>query len=67
MEKNTFRIVDIRCDQYGTGAASKTVGGYTGIFPIITTAPMAMYYQQKIANSVGMDKCFQLVDVSKGI
>jgi hypothetical protein len=45
LPSNTFRIVDIKCEQYGVGASKKE---YTGIFPIITTAPMALYYQNKI-------------------
>ena len=45
---NTFRIVDIRGEQYGVGA-NKT--SYCGIFPVITTAPMALYYQNKIKNT----------------
>ena len=60
LKENTFRIVDIRGAQYGTGAA-KTA--YTGIFPVITTAPMALYYQGKIQNSSELDKCLCLMDL----
>ena len=45
LDENTFRIVDIRGEQYGIGAAKTE---YCGIFPVITTAPMALYYQNKI-------------------
>ena len=48
LKKGTFRIVDIRGEQYGVGAANLN---YTGIFPMIVTAPMALYYQNKIKNS----------------
>ena len=64
LEENTFRIVDIRGEQYGTGAGNLQ---YTGIFPIITTAPMALYYQDKIENSSELDECLKLVDLDSGI
>ena len=60
LPSNTFRIVDIRGDEYGTGAA-KTA--YTGIFPVITTAPMALYYQGKIENGPELDACLHLLDL----
>lgn len=60
LAQNTFRIVDIRGKQYGTGSAKTD---YTGIFPVITTAPMALYYQGKIENSKELDKCFALLDL----
>ena len=41
LPKNTFRIVDIRGEQYQTGVAKKQYGG---IFPVLTSAPMALYY-----------------------
>ncbi|MBQ5513052.1 MAG: hypothetical protein IIT83_05140, partial [Bacteroidales bacterium] len=62
--ENTFRIVDIRGDQYGTGAAKKE---YTGIFPMITTAPIALYYQSRIENSEYLDKTMAMVDATEGI
>lgn len=45
LESGTFRIVDIRGEMYNTG-----VGGleYVGIFPVFVTAPMALYYQERI-------------------
>ena len=52
LEQDTFRIVDIRGQRYGVGAGKLA---YTGIFPIVTTAPMALYYQGKILNTVEMD------------
>lgn len=42
LEENTFRIVDIRSQQYGVGVGKHE---YTGIFPMIVTSPMALYYQ----------------------
>ena len=45
LDANTFRIVDIRGERYGVGAA-KTA--YTGIFPVVVTSPMALYYQGSI-------------------
>ena len=41
LEKNTIRIVDIRGEQYGVGAGKLE---YCGIFPVIVSAPMAIYY-----------------------
>ena len=41
LEENTFRIVDIRGSQYGYGSSDLE---YTGIFPVITTSPMALYW-----------------------
>lgn len=64
LDDNTFIIADIRCEQYGVGAAKKE---YTGIFPIITSAPMAMYYQGRIKNTESLDACLSLLDVSEGI
>ena len=64
LDDNTFRIVDIRGEQYGSGAGKHP---YTGIFPIITTAPMAMYLQEMIENSTQFDGFLQLVDVDSGI
>ena len=52
LPENTFRIVDIRGEQYGAGAGNKE---YVGIFPIIVPAPMAMYYQGRIENSSSLD------------
>ena len=52
LESNTFRIVDIRGEQYGGGAGKQS---YTGIFPIITTAPMVMYLQEMVENSTELD------------
>jgi hypothetical protein len=52
LDANTFRIVDIRGQRYGTGAGNLA---YTGIFPMIVSAPMALYYQGKIANTSDMD------------
>ena len=64
LEQDTFRIVDIRGQRYGVGAGKLA---YTGIFPIVTTAPMALYYQGKILNTVEMDSTMSLMDVSEGI
>lgn len=64
LEQDTFRIVDIRGQQYGVGAGKLA---YSGIFPIVTTAPMALYYQSKILNTVEMDSTMSMVDVSEGI
>lgn len=61
---STFRIVDIKSQQYGTGVGNME---YTGIFPIITTAPMALYYQEKIENTTEFDKCLDFIDLENGI
>ena len=45
LDSGVFRIVDIRGEQYGNGVGRLE---YTGIFPIIVSAPMALYYQEKI-------------------
>lgn len=64
LEANTFRIVDIIGQQYGVGASQKQ---YTGIFPIIVTAPIALYYQGKIRNSTHLDKTFNILKMDEGI
>lgn len=64
LEPNTFRIVDIVGEQYGVGAGRVA---YVGVFPIITTATMALYYQGKIKNTSDYDKVFNLVSVEHGI
>lgn len=64
LDANTFRIVDIRGQRYGVGAA-KTA--YTGIFPMVVSAPMALYYQGKILNTPEMDKTFEMMDITNGI
>lgn len=56
--------MDIRGEQYGTGAAKKD---YVGVFPMITTAPVALYYQGKIANTTEMDEVMAMVDMTDGI
>ena len=48
LDANTFRIVDIKGERYGVGAA-KTA--YTGVFPVVVTSPMALYYQGSIQNT----------------
>ena len=64
LKQDTFRIVDIRGQKYGIGAGKLA---YSGIFPVITTAPMALYYQSKILNTVEMDSTMAMMDVSDGI
>ena len=64
LEAGTFRIVDIRGEQYGEGAAKLN---YTGVFPMIVTAPMALYYQNKIQNTEDLDKDLAMVDLDEGI
>lgn len=64
LEENTFRIVDIRGGQYGYGSGTLE---YSGVFPIITTAPMALYYQSRLQNSTEMDVNLQLLDMNDGI
>ena len=61
LDQNTFRIVDIRGDRYGIGAGKLA---YTGIFPMIVSSPMALYYQGKILNTPEMDKAMEMMDVS---
>ena len=51
LAKDTFRIVDIRGEQYGTAMGVE----YCGIFPIIVTSPMALYHHGKIENMKDMD------------
>ena len=62
--ENIFRIVDIKGDQYGVGAAKQP---YTGIFPMLVTAPMAMYYQGLLQNTTEMDESFKMVDLGDGL
>ena len=64
LPENTFRIVDIRGDQYGLGANNLE---YTGIFPVFVTAPMALYLQGRIENSTDLDDAFSILDVRNGI
>ena len=64
LDSNTFRIVDIRGQRYGIGAGNLA---YTGIFPMVVSAPMALYYQGKILNTVELDKTFEMMDISNGI
>lgn len=64
LEENTFRIVDIRGEQYGTGPNDIQ---YSGIFPMVVTAPMAMYYQGKIQNSFELDEGLAILDLEDGI
>jgi len=64
LDTNTFRIVDIVGEQYGIGAGKVA---YVGVFPIITTATMALYYQGKIKNTKEYDSLFNLVTVEHGI
>ena len=64
LEQDTFRIVNIRGEQYGVGAGKLA---YTGIFPMIVSAPMALYYQGRILNTSEMDKTMEMMDVSDGI
>ena len=64
LAEGTFRIVDVRCEQYGTGVQNVE---YDGIFPVITTAPMALYFQERIENNTDMDKCFQMMNLEHGI
>jgi len=56
--------VDIRGQRYGVGAANTA---YTGIFPMIVSAPMALYYQGKILNTSEMDSTMAMMDISDGI
>ena len=56
--------MDIRGQRYGIGAGKLA---YTGIFPMIVSAPMALYYQGKILNTIEMDKTFEMMDISNGI
>lgn len=64
LEQDTFRIVDIRGEQYGVGAGKLA---YTGIFPMVVSAPMALYYQGRILNTPEMDKTMEMMDISQGI
>lgn len=56
--------MDIRGEQYGQGAAKKD---YTGIFPVVTTAPIALYYQGKLENTPDMDVVMAMMDATDGI
>ena len=64
LDSGTFRIVDIRGEQYGKGVQDLS---YTGIFPVIVTAPMALYYHEKIENSTELDSALSMIDVSDGM
>ena len=64
LKAGTFRIVDIRGEQYGQGAAKLN---YTGVFPMLVTAPVALYYQNKIQNSQELDECLAMADLDEGI
>ena len=64
LASNTFRIVDIIGEQYGVGAGRVE---YVGMFPVITTAAMALYYQGKIQNTVEHDRQFNLLTIEHGI
>lgn len=64
LQNGTFRIVDIRGEQYGRGTQNLE---YTGIFPVIVTAPMALYYQEKIKNSEDLDKALCMMNMAEGI
>lgn len=63
LDSNTFRIVDIVGEQYGVGAGKVE---YAGIFPVITTAPMALYYQGRLQNSKELDPHFNLLYIDNG-
>jgi hypothetical protein len=64
LEPDTFRIVDIRGEQYGTGVDGME---YAGIFPMIVSAPMALYFQGKIQNTVEFDEYLKMIDLEEGI
>ena len=64
LESGTFRIVDIRGEQYGSGAANTE---YLGVFPMIVSAPMALYCQGKLEFSEELDEFLKLVDLDEGI
>lgn len=64
LDENTFRLVDIRGNQYGSGQLNIEYGG---IFPIIVTAPMAMYYQNRIEQLDELNNCFRMVELEHGI
>lgn len=53
LPKNTFRIVDIKGHPYGFGAGklNDRPQESTGIFPMVVSAPMALYYQGRIENT----------------
>lgn len=64
LDPGIFRIVDIRGEQYGMGVGELE---YTGIFPVFVTAPMALYYQERIENREDLDDAFSLLDLRDGI
>lgn len=64
LESGTFRIVDVVGRQYSVGSGKRE---YAGIFPILTTSPMALYYQGKIQNTTDLDDCLRLVDLEDGV
>lgn len=59
LETNMFRIVDIRCDQYGVGQNEDVE--YGGIFTVVVPSPMSLYYQGRIKNTPEMDECFKFL------
>lgn len=64
LEENTFRLVDIRENQYAQGQLGIEYGG---MFPIVVSAPMALYYQGRIESTQELDACFNMVELSNGI
>ena len=64
LKSGTIRIVDIVGGQYGKGVGDHE---YTGIFPMFVSAPMALYYQSRIKNTLLLDDVFALVDTTEGI
>ena len=64
LDPGVFRIVDIRGEQYGMGVGELE---YTGIFPVFVTAPMALYYQERIENREDLDDAFSILDLRDGI
>ena len=56
--------MDIRGEQYGVGVEDVEC---SGIFPVITTAPMALYYEGKIESDSEMDEDLALLDLDQGV
>jgi hypothetical protein len=64
LDDGIFRIVDIKGEQYGIGASKLE---YTGIFPVVVSAPMALYFRNRIENSEELDELFKLIDIEQGV
>lgn len=64
LKKNSFVLVDIRGEQYGSGEDGIN---YTGVFPLVITSPMGMLWQRTHTNMVELQDCLNMIDLDHGI